>query len=303
MSISTAQLIAQAKEGADLTNVADYVTLNQWVAWLNDGARELHRFVTNKFKATYYRTSDFVLSGSTSQVTLPTDFWRLKGLDIDAGTSRRREVRPYNFAERNRYRQNSLRDLSTFATDRVYNLVGSSILKIQAEEQASGAYRLYYTPKPATLIARAIDMDLGDDTSDGLGGLHFDSGDFTAADIGRMLTLAGCINPADDGDYTILTVGSSTDITVSPSPPVSLFAVNTTATVSNVLDTELEPYSEYVWLTASIKSLVKEESFAQAKMLQEQRNLIRLDLLEALETDSGGPATVIDTDDDEIGDR
>jgi len=304
MSVTTEQLIVLAKEGADLTNVADYVTNPTWLSWLQNGVNELHRFVTNKFKKTYYRTYDFTLAAGESQVTLPTNFWRLSGLDIDADTPRRREVRPFNFAERNRYRQNSTRDLSTFANDRFYNLVGSSILKIQAEEQAAGNYRLYYTPKPRTLLlVRSIVMDFGDDTSDGAGALHFDSDtSFTAADVGNILTLDACTDPVNDGDYEILTVVGPGDITVTPAPPVGVFAALTTATVSTPLDAELEPYSEYVWLTAAIKSLTKEESYAQAKELKEQRNLIRLDLLEALETDSGGPATVIDTDGDDIGD-
>jgi hypothetical protein len=304
MSVTTEQLIVLAKEGADLTNVADYVTNATWLSWLQNGVNELHRFVTNKFKKTYYRTYDFTLAAGESQITLPSNFWRLSGLDIDADTARRREVRPFNFAERNRYRQNATRDLSTFANDRFYNLVGSSILKIQAEEQAAGSYRLYYTPKPRTLLlVRSITMDPGDDTSDGLGLLTFDvDTSFTSADVGNLLTLDGCVDAADDRDYEILTVPSTSSITVSPAPPAALFDADTTATVSTPLDPELEPYSEYVWLTAAIKSLTKEESYAQAKELKEQRNLIRLDLLEALETDSGGPATVIDTDGDDIGD-
>src|SRR5262245_54969038 len=139
---TTEQLMASAKEEADLTNVADFVTDTQWIAWLNDGVRELHRKVTNKYKKTYYRTYDFTLTAGKSVVTLPGNFWRLTGLDLDAGTARRREVRPFNWAERNRHRQSTLRDLETFAPDRVYTLLGSRQLKIEPEEQAAGNYRL-----------------------------------------------------------------------------------------------------------------------------------------------------------------
>jgi len=310
MSVTTEQLIAQAQEAADLTNVADYVTPAQWLAWLNDGKNELHRFVTNKFKATYYRTYDFVLAAGESQITLPSNFWRLKGLDIDADTPRRREVRPFNFAERNRYRQNSLRDLTTFANDRFYSLVGSSILKIQAQEQASGSYRLYYTPKPKTLALVRTIVVLGTDTVAATGGpgggplwtlANFGLSYPAQANAGDILTITGT-DLGNDGARAIVLATAATAAETDGDATSETFDGTEVATLTTVLDPELEPFSEYVWLTASIKSLVKEESFADAKMLQEQRNLIRLDLLEALETDSGGPATVIDTDGDDDGD-
>lgn len=308
MSITTEQLIAQAQEGADLTNVADYVTTAQWLAWLNNGAVELHRLVTNKFKATYFRTYDFTLTAGQSQVTLPSNFWKLKGLDIDPGTSRRREVRPFNFGERHSYRQNPIRDLTTFANDRVYTLLGSSLLKIEAEEQAAGSYRLYYTPKPKTLaLVRSIVVSAGDDSVTPNSGPNgeplWSFGDFglSSENSGDLLTVAGASDDTNNGGHLLTTVLSAASAYSDGAAGLETFGVGVTATLARCLDAELEPFSEYVWLTASIKSLIKEESFAQAKMLADQRNLIRGDLTEALETDQGGPATIIDTDDDDRG--
>jgi len=295
---TTAQLIALAQEAADLTNVADYVTTATWTSWLNAGIQELHRLVTNKFKATFYRTFDFTLT-SESLVALPSNFWKLTGLDIDAGTPRRRPVRPFNFAERNSFRQNSFRSLIPYATDRSYALVGSAFLKIEAEEQAAGAYRLYYTPKPRLLgVAVPVPIATGDNVDN--------AALWTLANFVSFIPLIGdglqAMNSAEGdnaGARLITSVPSSTSVVTDGISSSENFAVDTVINLSaNSLDPELEPFSEYVWLTAAIKSLVKEESFAQAKELKDQRNLIRNDLAEALETDSGGPATVIDTDDD-----
>jgi hypothetical protein len=315
MSISTEQLIAQAKEAADLTNVVDYVTDTQWVSWLNDGVRELHRLVTNKFQATYFRTFDFTLTAGQSQVTLPFNFWKLKGLDIDAGTPRRREVRPLNFGERNRIRQNNVRDLATWANDRVYMLLGSSLLKIEAEEQAAGAYRAYYVPTPKLLSpSRVIARNVGvDAVTAGVGpsgepsyfftnfGLDFDASR-ASVNTGDLFSISGASNGANNGFRGIVRTTAATTAQTFGTAVNETFGAGVVATLFPCLDLELEPFSEYVWLTASIKSLIKEESFAQAKELKEQRNLIRADLLEALAVDSGGPATVIDTDDDDWSD-
>lgn len=321
MSVTTAQLLALAKEAADLTNVTDYVTDSTWVSWLNAAVVELHRFVTNKFKATYIRTYDFTFAAGTSQLTLPTDFWRLRGLDIDPGTPRRREVRPYNFAERNRYNRSSMRDLdpAIFVRDRAYNVIGSSLLKIEAEENAAGNYRLYYVPKPGTL-ALPITVDFAIDAGDVpfvpsspdpgnwlLANAAFPTDGSVPEDGSAELTLTfDAPNTGFNGTYFITDVVSESNVLCSnltssvgfssPAGGTGSYTYQAVGTV-NELDAELEPFAEYVWLTAAIKSLMKEESFAQAKALSEQRNLIRQDLEEALEPDQGGPSTIIDTDD------
>lgn len=308
MSITTEQLIALAKEAADLTNVADYVTDATWVSWLNAGKDELHRLVTNKFKATYFRTFDFTLAAGESQVTLPANFWRLRLLKIDPDTPRRRTVRPYNLLDEDRYLQSTLRNLDSWCQDRRYNLLGSRLLKIQAEENASGTYRAYYVPKSRPLaLARTMTMDPGDDAFTAGGGPS--GGDLFLFDaealalplaqyVGRVLSFTDTGQLSSNGDYEVLSVPTTDSFETPPDTGFGGFTATTTAQLVGALDVELEPFSEYVWLTAAIKSLIKEESFAAANMLKDQRNLIRDDLVEALETDEGGPKTVIDTDDD-----
>lgn len=308
MAVTTEQLLADAKEAADLTNVTDYVTDATWVSWLNVAHKELHRFVTNKFRATYYRTYDFTIAAGQSQVTLPSNFYRLRGLDIDAGTIQRRSVLPFNFAERNAHQRDYLRMFGPvlFAADRYYSVLGSKKLQIQPEEHAEGSYRLYYVPTPRLLeLARSITTDPGDDTVDadgGTGGVprwHFDTGSpFTSLDIGRSLKIDGATNIINDGVREIVAVPTASDVDTDGDAVDETFVGGMTASVVTVVDRELEPYSEYVWLCAAIKSLTKEESFAQARELKEQRNLIRADLLESVEQDQGGPATIIDTDGD-----
>jgi hypothetical protein len=307
VSFTTEQLIALAKEAADLTNVADYVTDTTWLPWINAAVTELHRFVTNKFKATYYRTYDFTLAQGASQITLPSNFWRLKGLDINPDKPTRRTVRPFNFQERNSLKANVLRDVDPliYAPDRFYNVIGSSLLKLQPQEQAAGSYRLYYVPKARTLrLVQAISIhgDSDNVVSGSSATWTFDSFDFTDTIVGDILTMAGdVVNPGNNGSRAITAIVSPIEVQTAgdgintetfADPPVM------TATIATVLEPELDPYAEYVWLTAAIKSLVKEESYQQAKALAEQRNLIRDDLTEALETDQGGPKTIIDTDDD-----
>lgn len=304
MAVTTEELVALAKEAADLTNVTDYVTDAQWIAWLNAGVLELHRLVANKFKATYFREYDFTIAEGASSLALPSNFWRLTGLDLDPDTVRRREVRPYNFADRNRFRHETMRtvDPELFASDRAYSLVGSSLLRLQPQEVAGGNYRLYYTPKPRLLAAvRSISHDSIDNVvaaTNVWSFTNFGLGYPVVIDLGNLVTVAGAANSGNNGTRAVVEVQSAGSAVLDGASFDETFGALVTATVTTCLDSELEPFAEYVWLRAAIKSLNKEESFAQAKALAEQRNLIRADLAEALETDGGGPATIIDTDED-----
>lgn len=314
MAVTTAQLLALAKEAADLTDVEDYVTDATWVSWMQAAVNELHRLVTNKFKATYYRTFDFTLAGSTYQQTLPENFWRLRGLTLDPDTLRRRRIRPYNFAEGDDYRWNGS-DLicpRAFAADRRYNVLGSRLLQIEPQEHAAGSYRLYYVPKPTVLsldVTSTFDIDASD-TNTAVGGLLT----FALANIAAISDMVGgsltlnfdAPNVAFNGVYTIGQVPTSTSVVMTcpsfssgitgPASGTASVTYADSGGASTELDEELEPFAEYVWLAPAIKSLTKEESYAQAKELKDQRNLIRADLTEALEQDQGGPQTIIDTD-------
>ena len=123
-----------------------------------------------------------------------------------------------------------------------------------------------------------------------------DFGLSTLTSMGDMLTTTGASDGDNNGTHRIVTVVGAAQAETDGSAADETFGSGVTATVSTCLDAELEDFAEYVWLCAAIKSLAKEESSMQAKELKEQRNLIRSDLTEALETDSGGPSTIIDTD-------
>lgn len=303
MGVTTEQLLALAKEAADLTNVDDYVTDATWVSWLNTAAVELHRLVTSKFKATYYRTFDFTLTDGQFQQTLPSDFWKLRGLTLNPDTIQRRRVRSYNFPEGDdgQWTRSTILWPSAFCEDRGYNVLGSRKLQLEPREHVSGVYRLFYVPKPKTLaLVRSIDV-LNTDTVNASGLFTLANFGLVFTDPGNLLTMSGAVASANNGAFTLDEFVSATAGQTDGTTTAATFAGTETATFATCLDEELEPFSEYVWLCAAIKSLGKEESYAQAKALADQRNLIRNDLTEALEQDSGGPATIIDTDDDRGG--
>lgn len=63
---------------------------------------------------------------------------------------------------------------------------------------------------------------------------------------------------------------------------------------SDVLDPELDQFSDYPALYAAKFALIKEESYDQAQKMQDAMDIIFADMPEALETDEGEASTVVD---------
>jgi hypothetical protein len=153
-----AQLVAKAKEMADMTEADPdgFVSDSTWLDWGDDGIRELHDAVANCFKATFFRETDFVLPtdedpSGPGRYRLPTNIKRVKGIDIDPGTVRRRTVRPANFGDRNSLRGvGSTLAIVNYCRYRRYTVLGSRYLQIQPQEHTPGNYRLYWVPQATT---------------------------------------------------------------------------------------------------------------------------------------------------------
>jgi hypothetical protein len=161
VTILASDLIADAQAKSDL-EASEFVDSARWLIWCDQAVKELHRVVSATFAATYFRTTDFTLTGTTYTYSLPATFMRLKGLDVYPDTPMRRSVRRFNFAERNRsadYGSNFGGTWQQF--DRLrYNVVGSNILELQPQEHCAYPYRLYWVPRPTAMVATSTPLDV-----------------------------------------------------------------------------------------------------------------------------------------------
>lgn len=161
MTILASDIIADAQAKSDQEN-SEFVGDPRWLIWADQSVKELHRVVCATFAATYFRTTDFTLTGTTYTYSLPAGFMRLKGLDVYPGTPMRRSVKRFNFAERNQsadYGSNFGGTWQQF--DRLrYSVVGSNILELQPQEHCAYPYRLYWVPRPTDLVATSTELDV-----------------------------------------------------------------------------------------------------------------------------------------------
>lgn len=158
-----AELRQQVRQRADVEN-SNFVSDAELNAYINSSYKELYDLLVATFED-YYTLDpvEFTLSGSTYTYDLPTNFYKLRGLDYkeSSGGSDWWTVRPFVFTERNRVNNTFIGNV--YAWDqRSYRIVGDK-LYIYPQENAKGTYRIWYVP-------RATELAADTDTLDGVNG-------------------------------------------------------------------------------------------------------------------------------------
>lgn len=148
-------LTAGAKELADMstTGVSGFVTAAQWRLWVNEGVAELHQLVSTSFEDTFFTIKNFTMAAAALGIyTLPTDFMRMRGLDIETGTNLYREIHRFNWAERNMIGK---RHFSRFHQSLRYRIVSRTTMYMFPVVEAIGTFRMYYAKRYTELTTDA----------------------------------------------------------------------------------------------------------------------------------------------------
>lgn len=248
MATSSSDLVTRCQVLYDVAGSA-VLDNDEWIDLINDSYRKLWRTVVRINKAFRVNVDGpFTLTTVQTRV-LPSNYRETLAVRLNPGTV------DQVILDRMTIRR------ATYGFERSFRLQGAA-LYIEPLIRCAGTYDHLYIPNVTPLVApRSITMNFGDDTSDGAGHLHFDADTtFTVADIGSVLTLANTASSIDAINYTITAVTGPGDITVTPSPPVALFTASTTATVTSVMDAELEQFAAFLQYDATDVALSREES-------------------------------------------
>lgn len=144
-AISLADLRAASLLRADM-NSSNFIATTELDALINVEAGELHDLVVSALEDQFTTTALFtVTSGDTyalSSITAAAPFYKLRGLDRDEGGGVWRDVRKFDFNERNDFGPGMRGD---YARAVRYRLIGASIYLAPASA-APGNYRLWYVP-------------------------------------------------------------------------------------------------------------------------------------------------------------
>lgn len=99
------QLTTRAQQEADMVN-SSFVSSSEWTTYINQSYMELYGVVVQAYGNDYNVASpySFVTDGTNSRYALPSDFWKLLGVDLQVQASNLWvTLKPFTFAERNRF--------------------------------------------------------------------------------------------------------------------------------------------------------------------------------------------------------
>lgn len=160
MAIRTlAALRSAAKSRADMVS-STFVTDPEWLTFLNGSAAWLYGLLVEKFEDYNVQPFTITTDGTNDRYALPTDFFKLRAVDLQASGTPTGWVtlRPFALAERNRISRVTAGVTNTLLSSYRYRIGGSN-LWLAPMPQAGKVVRLYYTPQVTELSSDADTLD------------------------------------------------------------------------------------------------------------------------------------------------
>lgn len=160
-TVTLGEIRTQAKRRADMEHT-EFVTNEGWNEFINQSYAKLYDIIISSYEDYYLKDPlDVTIAPGSSTIDLPTDFYKLKGLDYQDGLSSVSEnnwidVRKFNFKQRNR--TNNLNRIVGNNPFRQYRILGDKI-HILPKENAPGNYRIWYNPPITTLVNDTDEID------------------------------------------------------------------------------------------------------------------------------------------------
>lgn len=104
--LQLSDLTLAAQQRSDMVN-SQFLSQSEWTANINSSAEELYDILVESFGEDYAVQTPYLITtdGINNQFSLPTDFYKLLGVDLNSGTLNNPYItlKPFNFSERNRY--------------------------------------------------------------------------------------------------------------------------------------------------------------------------------------------------------
>lgn len=161
-TITTTDLKLRTLQRADMEN-SEFISDSELLYFVNNSFAELYDILVSKFEDYYVKSPayEFTLTGSDYTQELPTDFYKLRGVDRSAGGSDDwYTLHPFQFEQRNDNRSRFI--YRAMYPDSRYRIYGNKLI-LSPANLAAGDYRVWYVPKFTPLV-------LGTDTVDGVNG-------------------------------------------------------------------------------------------------------------------------------------
>lgn len=302
--VTLGSLRIQAQERSDQLN-SSFIAVSEWNKYVSGSYKELYDLLIAAYGSEYHvaTPAQFTTDGSSQLYPLPNGvlsftngitqatftapaFYKLLGVDLaiqPGNTGSFVTIRPFTFAERNRY---AVPNFQSFygVTNLRYRLQGDNIWFTPIPTGGQNI-QLWYIPRPS-------DVQVEVTASYTNGNATVTCSDTSALSVGMQIQAPGALTAFGSG-VTITAITPNVSFMVSAAPSQSgtnqlIRAWNDSATIDGV-----SGWEEYVIVDAALKAMGKEETdpslIAQQKLMMKQR---LQDM--AANRDAGNPARVAD---------
>lgn len=163
-TMTLAELRTASRQRADMVN-SQFVSDSELNSYINQSYFELYDILIQKYGDNYFVATPytFVTDGQNNFFSLPSDFYKLLGVDLALSNTLDSfvTIRPFNFGDRNRY---AIPNFQSFygVTNLRYRLNGNK-LWLTPIPGANQTIKVWYIPKLTTLASDT-------DTVDGISG-------------------------------------------------------------------------------------------------------------------------------------
>lgn len=146
-----------ARQKADMEDTT-FITNTELNGYINSAIKELYDLILTTYGDDYYLEEyNFTTSSGTEEYALPTDFYKLRGVDVQINGNTWSTLRKYQFSERNKYQLNGSWSLLGVSSIR-YRLRANNI-KFAPAPDGNLTARLWYAPKFEDLTVDAEEFD------------------------------------------------------------------------------------------------------------------------------------------------
>ena len=274
--VTLTELRTLTRQRADMEN-SQFVDDTELTRYLNNSWGELYNLIGENFNEDYFTTSSTIsLTSGTDSYSLPSDFYKLRGVDLVVTSTESVPLRRYNWSQRTR------NSLTVYARDYRYRLQKNSIV-FTPVPSTSDSVKLFYIPSPRKLESvTPSGVTTGSTTT-----YTVSSHSFVADDV---VNVSGFLATDYNSQQTVQSVTATTIVTDLDSSALS--APTSIGTVESVFDF-YTGWDEYIIVDSAIKMLVKEEQDVTGLMVQ--KNMLKERMItESQNRDAGEPQTVTD---------
>lgn len=155
----------QSQQRADMVN-SGFISASEWTSMINASYQELYGLILQTYGPShyYFNTSIITTDGVNETFSLPSDFFKLVGVDLQYVSGQPQSyvtLRPFTMAERNRWSFPTY--LTVFGWTNLHYALQGSNLWLKPLPQSGQSIKLYYYPRLTLLVS-------GSDTLDGVNG-------------------------------------------------------------------------------------------------------------------------------------